>query len=83
MLRSLGSIWVVSGGKSHPFGIPFWYPKSQKVAKNTKKQCPESGAEKRVLPEVAHIGPMCDPYSKYHMFGEVEESPFSRLLASF
>jgi len=72
-----------SGGIYHPFGVPFWHPKSQKVAKNTKKQCPESGAEKRVLPELARIGPMCDPYSKYHMFGEVEESPFWWLLVSF
>ena len=70
-----------SGGKSHPFGVPFWHPKSKNVATNTKKQCPESGAEKRVLPEVARIGPMCDPYSKYHMFREAEQSPFSWIWA--
>ena len=58
-------------------------PKITKNLKTHKKQCPESGAEKTVLPELTRIGPMCDPYSKYHMFGEVKECQFGWLWGSF
>ena len=61
------------------FGDPLGTPNLKKSQNTTKKRCPESSAEKNMLLEVARIGPMCDPYSKYHMFREVKECPFGWL----
>ena len=72
-----------SGGKAHPFGVPFWHPKSQKSHESTKKTVSRKQCRKNVLPEVDRIGLMCDPYGKYHMFREVKECPFGWFLESF
>ena len=37
---------------------------------------------KKGLPELARNGPMCDPYSNYHMFRGVRERAFGWLLIS-
>ncbi len=85
----LGAIWprnlILRGfrGKVSPHLESHLASKISKSRAKTKTQCPESGAEKRVLLEVARIGPMCDPYSKYNMFGEVKECPFGWLLGWF
>ena len=78
-----------SGGSWHPFGVPFWHLKSQKVIKNTKKRCPESGAEKkcsRSSPESAQcviciVKTICLVRSKGRHFGDFW-SPFGSLLGS-
>ena len=69
-------------GTTHPFGVPFWHPKSQKSHESTKKTVSRKQCRKNVLPEVDRIGLMCDPYNKYHMFREVKECPFGELLGS-
>ena len=75
--------WPFSARINHPFGASFWHPKSQKSHETSKKTVSRKQCRKNVLPEVDRIGPMCDPYRKYHMFREVKKCQFGWLLASF
>ena len=73
---AVGSNFESIPGKSLPhFGVPFG-TQNLKSRRESQNAVSRKQYRKNVLPEPARKSPMCDPYSKYHMFGEVEQHPF-------
>ena len=70
-----------------PFWHPFWSPGAPKWRPNPKKS-PKSGCldavwkknKKSGVTNRVWRGPICDPYSNYHMFREVRKNPLGSIL---